>query len=166
MGEMLQALRERRHDDRGFTLIELMIVVLIIGILIAVGLPTFLGARERAQDRAAQALLRTGMAAAKTYYTDSNSYSGLAVATIEPIEQSIEWVATAPADAGPVLLTVTGTTTVLLTTKSGSGAWFCLKDVSGDSTAANNGIFYGRSTSSSCTATDTTAVVGWAPPAA
>lgn len=164
---MLQALRERRQDDRGFTLIELMIVVLIIGILIAVGLPTFLGARERAQDRAAQALLRTGMAAAKTFYTDANSYDGLDNTTIAPIEQSIEWTATAGDidEPGPVLIGVTGTTEVLLTTKSGSGAWFCLKDVSGDSTPANNGIFYGRSDSSTCTASDTTAVVGWAPPA-
>jgi type IV pilus assembly protein PilA len=36
-----------------------MIVVLIIGILIAIALPTFLGARERSQDRAAESSLRT-----------------------------------------------------------------------------------------------------------
>jgi type IV pilus assembly protein PilA len=36
-----------------------MLVVLIIGVLIAIALPTFLGARQRAQDRAAQSGLRT-----------------------------------------------------------------------------------------------------------
>src|SRR5829696_589473 len=42
-----------RSGQAGFTLIELMVVVLIIAILIAIAIPTFLGARSRAQDRAA-----------------------------------------------------------------------------------------------------------------
>ena len=64
-------------------MIELMVVVLIIGILITIGLPIFLGARTRAENAAAGADLRNAMAAAKIYFSKGESYAGFGVAAAQ-----------------------------------------------------------------------------------
>src|SRR5713101_6228589 len=88
---MIQRIQDRMHrEEKGFTLIELMVVVLIIAILIAIAIPTFLGARSRAQDKQAQSNLRNALTAEKTFYTDSQIYT-VTTTDLTPIESSLDY---------------------------------------------------------------------------
>src|SRR6478672_9901759 len=124
MLQMLANLRARREDEEGFTLIELMVVVLIIAILIAIAIPTFLGARSKAQDRAAQSNLRNALTAEKTFYTDSQTYSANAASDIKPIEPNLVFDNSDPTKG--IVLSVNGTAgdTLCLTKTSASGQVF------------------------------------------
>jgi type IV pilus assembly protein PilA len=134
----------KRDEEEGFTLIELMVVVLIIAILIAIAIPTFLGARQRAQDRAAQSDLRNGLTAEKTVYTDSQAYDAT-TANMVAVESSLNWNNTRGNNLN-VLTVTTGTAVttndvVCLSETSKSGTVFNLADVAA---GANAGTFFNK----------------------
>ncbi|HLI54132.1 MAG TPA: prepilin-type N-terminal cleavage/methylation domain-containing protein, partial [Acidimicrobiales bacterium] len=86
---MLSSIKQRLdREDEGFTLIELMVVVLIIAILLAIAIPTFLGARNTANARAAQSDLRNALTAEQTYWTNNQAFSN----NLTSIEPSLTWV--------------------------------------------------------------------------
>lgn len=72
---MLKALRKRvEQDEEGFTLIELMVVVLIIAILMAIAIPTFLSAKNSAQDSAAQQNIANSLTESLAYFTSNQNF--------------------------------------------------------------------------------------------
>ncbi|HAX81101.1 MAG TPA: prepilin-type cleavage/methylation domain-containing protein [Actinobacteria bacterium] len=83
---MLKAIRRGLKRDEGFTLIELMVVVMIIAVLIAIAIPSFLGFRKSAQDRAAQSEVRNVLLSEKAFWLDNGDYTQVAadITAFEP----------------------------------------------------------------------------------
>ena len=73
-----------KMNQKGFTLIELMIVIAIIGILAAIAIPQFSAYRQRAGDAATQADIKNAATALEVYYTDNSDYSGVGIAALTP----------------------------------------------------------------------------------
>jgi type IV pilus assembly protein PilA len=148
---MLQKLIERRNkgNEEGFTLIELMVVVLIIAILIAIAIPTFLGARERANNRAAQSSLRNSLTAAKTLFTDQNTYVGADATALATVEPSLSFKDSATASTGPkeVSVNAVDATTWVAAVHSASGNCYFIKDQSN-----GPGTSFNTATSGTCAA--------------
>lgn len=136
--------------EDGFTLVELMVVILIISVLIAIAIPTFLGARTRAQDRAAQSDLRNTLTAAKVFYSDESADYGFTAAQIEAINTAIIPVPGLTPPTGIVGFVAHPNQDGLLNQalqlviQSQSGTWFCLWD-EGSGTEA--GTYFGQAVS-------------------
>jgi type IV pilus assembly protein PilA len=140
-------------DDReaGFTLIELMVVVLIIAILIAIAIPTFLGARAKAQDRAAQSNLRNALTSAQIYYTNGSTYTGIDAAGLQVLEPSIKFIDALPSPPGKeVQVKSDGASLICLSTHSDSGTDYTIIDAKAPDGATTPGTYFAKSIPATC----------------
>ena len=100
---MLLKIRQRMaQDESGFTLVELLVVMLILGLLAAIAIPAFFNQRDKARDAEAKSAVRTAQTAIETYATDHDGHYTGAVsdptaadpASLQKIEQSLTDVGT------------------------------------------------------------------------
>ena len=118
------------RNTQGFTLIELMIVVVIIGILAAVALPKFTGMSKSAKESEADPLLKDVYTLQQAYYTRFASYAGQAELTKHGLDPNLTSSAIAQDDGRYYYISVapaTGTATTFcaaanLTTKGTQNA--------------------------------------------
>jgi type IV pilus assembly protein PilA len=157
----MQRLLRRFHDDeQGFTLIELMVVVMILGILLVMGLPTYIGVKTRFQDRAAQTDLRNSVLAARILFTDNatftnaNSAPGTGLVAIVPNMCYVDGATASQAGGNPACASGAGTGSISVAStaaqfsaarQSSSTSCFVILD-------ATTGTRYGTTTAANCNA--------------
>ena len=133
---MTKAIRRRLAGSEGFTLIELMVVVMIIAVLIAIAIPSFLGFRKSAQDRSAQSDIRNVLLAEKAFWLENGDYTATE-GDITALEPNAD-VAGGPAAGVFMDLNGASSDIVCLVRTAASGNTFSIWE------SATAGTFYGK----------------------
>ncbi len=86
----MRNLRRMLASEEGFTLVEMLVVIVIIGVLLAIAVPSYLGFKNRANQKAADSDVRAAIPSAEAYYADNGSYSGISLSALAVNDQGIK----------------------------------------------------------------------------
>ena len=82
--------RLRLAREHGFTMVEMLIVLIVIGALLAIAVPSYLGFSGRAERRTAAADVRAAVSTAEAYRADYETYAGMTLNALRRYDTGLE----------------------------------------------------------------------------